>query len=237
MLGKQHMLLSTGTVLPFLIPLVFLESNLPLLYAIIFYIAVMIGSLTPDADCGGKSKLHYDFPYVYVAMKPIQWLTVKLFRSKKIRAKLKVEKEVKEEHRGIMHSPIGILISSFLLSLVLMGILILLNSLNGIIILIIFAGLFIGQFLHLLQDSCTKTGINWKFPFGDKLVKGKIFTGDSKDKRPLIYISILNFVPVMLIVLYAMQEMNFSLGLLYSLLVVLMSLLWLLFLKISKKGK
>jgi membrane-bound metal-dependent hydrolase YbcI (DUF457 family) len=237
MLGKQHLLLSTGTILPFLIPLVFLENNLPLVYALIFYIAVMIGSLTPDADCRGKSKLHYDFPFVYVLMKPIQWFTVKLFRSKKIRSKLKVEKDVKEEHRGIMHSPIGILISSFLLSLILLGILVGLKMFNLIIILIVFFGLFIGQLLHLIQDSCTRTGINWKFPFGDKLVKGKIFTGNRKDKRVKRYICVLNIIPVMLIVLYTMQEMNFSLWLLYPLLVILIGLLWVLFLRISRRGR
>ena len=97
MLGKQHLLLSTGTVLPFLIPLVFLENNLPLLYAIVFYLAVMVGSLTPDADCGGKSKLHYDFPYVYIAMKFLKVVVSKNFVQVAVVANMHVNLQVEEK--------------------------------------------------------------------------------------------------------------------------------------------
>jgi len=235
MLGKEHLLLSTGTVLPFLIPLVFLEDTFPLGLFISFYLAVMIGSLTPDADCRGKPKLFYDFPYVYILMKPIEFITRKFFSFKEIKVKLKVQKEIKEEHRGIMHSPIGTFVSSLLLTIILGTLLIILEMFHVLFILIIFWGLWLGQLLHLVQDSCTKTGIDWKFPFGEKLAKGKILTGNKKDNRPKIFAIVLNSLLVGLIALYAMGRMKVQLWIVYVLLITLISLLWVLFFRISQR--
>jgi membrane-bound metal-dependent hydrolase YbcI (DUF457 family) len=49
----------------------------------------------------------------------------------------------------------------------------------------------LGQFLHLIEDTCTVSGINWKFPFGEKILRGNIYTFDKfenkKDIRPTLY--------------------------------------------------
>jgi membrane-bound metal-dependent hydrolase YbcI (DUF457 family) len=234
MLGREHLLLSIETIFPLFIPFVFLGWNNLFVYAIVFYIALMIGALVPDSDCKGKSKLHYDFPFVNLLMKPIKVLTIQFFRSKKIRAKLKIKGEIKEEHRGIMHSPIGILISSFLLTLILLIILIAFKGFNLWIILSVFFGLFLGQFLHLVQDSCTVTGINWNFPFGEKWVQGRISTQNYLDKRPKIYALILGFISIGIILGYAFKEMPKAI-VFYPLMIILISLIWILFLKISKR--
>ena len=107
MLGRHHLAISVLIVLPFLIPFLFL--NVDLILPITFFIAVAIGSLIPDADCGGKSKLHYDFYIVDLIMKKtINPLVIKIFNLISKKKPEKFEYEVKDEHRGIMHAPIGV---------------------------------------------------------------------------------------------------------------------------------
>lgn len=56
MLGKQHVSITLATIFPFLIPTLFLENGDYLLILGSVIVASVVGSLTPDADCGGKSK-------------------------------------------------------------------------------------------------------------------------------------------------------------------------------------
>ena len=70
MLGKQHVSITLATVFPFLIPILFFDNGDHLLIFGSVIIASVVGSLTPDADCGGKSKLYYDFKFQYFAKKP-----------------------------------------------------------------------------------------------------------------------------------------------------------------------
>lgn len=177
MLGKEHVSISVATIIPFIIPLIFSGNVEYPIYYITLLIAVTIGSLTPDADCGGKPKLYYDFKLIYDIMLPLQKAVIFAFRSLSLKYDLNLEHEVNNRHRGIMHAPIGIFLSSLILTLIsaLFGFFIF-QGINLIMVLLIFIGLLFGQFLHLLEDSCTVTGINWKFPFGTKLLNGKIYT-------------------------------------------------------------
>lgn len=234
MLGRQHILLSIETVTPFLIPFIFLGNDSLIQYGFAFFIAVFIGSLTPDADCRGKASIYYKFPLVDKLMKRVIIKIVNLFfKIPKIKDKIKEGYEVKEEHRGIMHAPIGILISSFILTIILSIFLIVFTLFNFIFVIVIFFGLLIGQFLHILEDSTTITGINWKFPFGDKKIQGEINTWNKEDPRPKIYSFILGAISIILLLGYSFNKINFSLWILYPALLILITLLWVIFLKIS----
>ena len=210
MLGRHHVAITLATLFPLIIPIVFLSKETLLLYSIAFLIAAIIGSLTPDADCGGKSKLYYDFWIISQLMYPIMKLTVWVFKLSKVKSKISAKfqgaQDVNYEHRGIMHSPIGILISSFLLTLILSIFMAFIGSLNFIFIFVIFLGLIIGQILHLLEDSCTVSGINWKFPFGIKEIKGKVYTfgkiPGKIDIRPSIFVYSLGGLSAILFILF-----------------------------------
>lgn len=65
-------------------------------------------------------------------------------------------------HRGICHSLIGWLIFC-LISLIILFPIIFYAKLIGTMI---YFGLIIGYFLHLLEDSFSRSGIIWMYPFG-----------------------------------------------------------------------
>ncbi|MDO8517029.1 MAG: metal-dependent hydrolase [Nanoarchaeota archaeon] len=234
MLGRYHVGLSLGTILPFLIPLFFLSNSNAIQYGIVFLIAIIIGSLTPDADCGGKSKLYYDFEIVYILMQPIQKITELIFKSSHLKDKVNLEYEVKKEHRGIMHAPIGILISTILLLLILSTFLVIFKLFNPIFLLILFFGLLIGQFLHLLEDSCTISGINWKFPFGTKIMNGEIYTWDKKDLRCKNFQIILIITIILLILGYSFNKISTNFWVIYPLIFIIIVFLWFIFMGVVK---
>ncbi len=232
MLGKDHVSISLGTVLPFTIPLIFSDNAHPL-YAVCILVAAVIGSLTPDADCGGKPKLHYDFGIVYDIMVPLHKLIVFSFSFFNLKEKMNLEYVVEERHRGVMHSPIGVFISSFVLTLLttIAGYLIF-RDINTAIVGFIFIGLISGQFLHLLEDSCTVSGINWLFPFGTGELKGSIYTGNKiegkKDVRPLLYrVSLLSFSAI-LVVLHSLEAIDINGSGIYFLIFAVVTLIWVL---------
>jgi len=233
MLGKHHLTLSGLTILPFLVIYLIQGGTIFTNFYIALFLAVMVGSLIPDSDCGGKPKLAYNFEIVYKLMIPIQWITIKFFKLSKIKTKLKLKYEVRDEHRGIMHSPIGVLISSLLLTIVFVIFVLIFNLASYLVILAIFFGLIIGQFLHLIQDSMTKSGINWSFPFGERIIRGSIRTW-SKDNTPKIYVSVLLIIFMGLIfgIFLNYILVNF---ILYLGMILGYVLIWLMFLLVSKR--
>ncbi|MFP4655479.1 MAG: metal-dependent hydrolase [Methanohalobium sp.] len=237
MLGKHHVSLTVATMIPFIVPLMFADNNTELIPVyILFLVSGVIGSLIPDADCGGKPKLYYDFKPVYDAMITIQKLVVWIFRTLDQKDRLTLECQVDHSHRGIMHSPVGVIISSVLLTLLALVASIFLGF-NTTMVLFIFVGLLSGQFLHLIEDSCTRTGINWKFPFGLKQIKGNIITVSSskiKDYRPSIYEISLWGITGILIFGYAFEVINFAYYLVYPLIFLVVVIMWIIIIYISK---
>lgn len=239
MLGRHHVTISLATILPFLIPLIFLENNIHLIYSIGFLIAVLIGSLIPDSDCGGKAKIYYDFPIVHKLMIPINKLVIFIFRIPKLKTKIKGGYEVKEEHRGIMHSPSGIIISSLILALFLSIFLIVIGFFNLIFLLVVLFGLLFGQLLHLLEDSCTISGIRWKFPFSEGIIKGNISTiryqkEGKLDIRPDLFSIILGILSLGIFIGFVFYKITFSLWFYYPIILGIVSLLWIIFIYLSK---
>jgi hypothetical protein len=85
------------------------------------------------------------------------------------------------------------------------------HEINAILIGFIFLGLISGQFLHLLEDSCTVSGLKWLFPFGIGELNGKIYTGiknEKKDIRPFLYSTSLFLLSTILLILHSLGTIN-----------------------------
>ena len=230
MLGRDHVSITFGTVFPFTIPLIFSESSHPV-YAFCLLVAAVIGSLMPDADSDEKPKLHYDFKIIYYIMVPLHKLIVFSFSFFNLKEKMNLQYVVEEQHRGIMHSPIGIFISSFVLILLttIVGYFVF-HGINATLIGFLFLGLISGQFLHLLEDSCTVSGIKWLFPFGTGELKGSIYTVNKiegkKDIRPFLYRVFLLFVSATLLILHLLGTIDVNKSGIYLLIFAVITLIW-----------
>lgn len=230
MLGKDHVSITLGTVFPFTIPLIFSDNSHPL-YAFCLLVAAVIGSLIPDADSDEKPKLHYDFKIIYYIMVLLHKLIVFSFSFFNLKEKMNLQYIVEEQHRGIMHSPIGVFISSFVLtSLTTIVGYFIFHGINTNLIGFLFLGLISGQFLHLLEDSCTVSGINWLFPFGTCELKGSIYTGnkkeEKKDIRPFLYRVFLLFFSAILLIFHLLGTIDVNKSGIYILIFAVVTLIW-----------
>jgi membrane-bound metal-dependent hydrolase YbcI (DUF457 family) len=240
MLGKDHVSITLGTIFPFTIPLIFSENSQPI-YAFCVLIAAVIGSLMPDADSDGKPKLHYNFKIIYDIMVPLHKLIVFSFSFFNLKEKMNLEHIVEKQHRGVMHSPMGVLISSFVLTLLTTTVgLLIFREINVTLISFLFLGLISGQFLHLLEDSCTVSGINWLFPFGTGELKGSIYTGNKiegkKDIRPFLYRVFLLFFSAILLILHSLGTIDVNELGIYFLIFASVTIIWGLIFLIAKKN-
>lgn len=230
MLGKDHVSITLGTVFPFTIPLIFSETSHPL-YAFCLLLTAVIGSLIPDADSDEKPKLHYDFKIIYDIMVPLHKLIIFSFTFFNLKERMNMQYVVQEQHRGIMHSPIGVFISSFVLTLLIAIIsYFIFHGINATLIGFLLLGLISGQFLHLLEDSCTVSGINWLFPFGTCELKGSIYTGNkiggTKDIRPFLYRVSLLFFSAILLILHSLGTIDVNESSVYLLIFVVVMIMW-----------
>lgn len=197
MRGEQHVfytLLSAGILIS---PVVSVD-NIP--SAFVFLVAAFIGSLAPDADSADSAIMHgipggngavrifrrhsvlflpifgYPIRYlVYFPLSTILWI-ITLGR-------------VKPKHRGLLHSLFGIFFMSAIVTGWILGILYLLSAWDFLFFAFIFAaGLFFGALMHLVEDSCSKSGVYWFFPFSNKKAGGSLL---SKAKRHLLITAVL----------------------------------------------
>ena len=238
MLGKDHAQLTIFSVIPFLIPILYLPESLK--YGLGFVIISYIASLIPDSDIGknAKSTLHYRFRFIDMIMKNIVINFIIFFvNNSALKRRIKEGYKVKEEHRGIMHSPIGVLLSSIILTLLTSIALLIFNQFNiKFAILLFFAALF-GQLMHMLQDACTVSGINFGFPFTKFNLRGNMYTFDSQryadpmDIRPTLFRYILIATSAFIFFFFRSKEYPiFDQYLLISIFVILN---WILFLSLS----
>jgi len=222
MLGKDHLNISIAFILTFLIPAFFIFPE-KTSFILIIFLSVIIGSILPDSDCKGKATIAHRFPEIDKITRKFVGKPIIFFLNFLIKeGKINVEHEVNDEHRGILHSPTGVVLSSILLMIFLTILLIIFDLFNFKIVLTIFAGLIIGQLLHLFEDSCTIMGINWGFPFKTKPLKGKIYTFSrgvgKKDIRPKMYSAIFYFLGIILFLGYSFAFLtNISIFLVYAL--------------------
>lgn len=187
MLGRHHLALSVTTVALVVFPLFPRYPNAVLLALS----GATIGSLIPDADSPDAAIFHPEvrgmkqdgfsnllnavtvlnpvFGYVtkYLIYKPaVTFYDAVVFP----------EHDIAERHRGFLHSFLGLGTMTLLTAVYLLPILFLLELfwLTGIGVFL--AGYFAGTVLHLLEDSCTKSGIQWNFPFQSWKLSGQITT-------------------------------------------------------------
>lgn len=79
----------------------------------------------------------------------------------------------------------------------------------------------VGQFMHLFEDSCTKSGINWGFPFNKKELRGSIITFNRSDQRPKYFAGMFYFLIALIVLGYTFDILNgIALSLVYLILLV-----------------
>lgn len=204
MLGRQHLKLTVMTYTALIIPFIQEYS----IQALIGLIGVSIGSLIPDIDSVDAAVFHSNvkglgspgiafndfigpilplFAYVskYLIFKPVVHLLNFLTPYK-----------FNESHRSFTHSITGVA------TLTLMTGLLLYMPLNyaglSTALLPVFLTAYCGgAFMHMLQDSCTKSGIAWNQPFNKFKIKGELITGKS-NKRPRILLYCLTSLTILI---------------------------------------
>ena len=254
MLGKDHITLSLFTVSVILMPF-FLDRTTAGLF-ILAMVGVGIGSLAPDADSPDAAIFHkkvrglkgstrklidgwispflpiFGFILKFLIYKP----SVKIIQFLVKKDKISLQYKVTETHRGILHSGVGLLIS-FIAFLVYSSILMLifpqLLSIKAVLVFNIALG--IGFFLHLVEDSCTISGVNFSFPMSKNLLfKGKIRTGKF-DYGTGIFESCLVVLNVCYFLGLSILEKKTSISTIQMELIVIILVLlsWLTFIKLS----
>lgn len=182
MLGRHHVSLSVATVALVVLPLFSLYPMLTL----IALVGTAIGSLIPDADSPDAAIFHSEvrgvndllnapavlypvFGYVtkYLIYKPVvNFYDTVVFN----------QYDIGERHRGFLHSFLGLVTLTVVTGLYLLPILFVLDLLSIIGLGVFLAAYFVGAGLHLVEDSCTKSGIQWNFPFQSWKVRGRLTT-------------------------------------------------------------
>lgn len=197
MLGKNHIVLSLFTVSAILMPFLLDGTNAGLF--ILAMIGVGIGSLAPDADSPDAAIFHKKVrglkgdtrkiintwigPFLPIFGFILKFLiyhpAVKIIQFLVKENKISLQYRVTETHRGILHSILGLLISFMALLIYSSLLMLLFPELLSIKALLVFNVAFsIGFFLHLLEDSCTVSGVNFTFPMSKNLLfKGEVRTG------------------------------------------------------------
>jgi inner membrane protein len=220
MLAKDHIQLSIlSASLPILFSIIELDldPNTKFVSLIIIMVGVFIGSLLPDTDLD-ESKIDHMYNYKINTNKLniINKIFIRIFTALlglftffigkltkyilnpivALLFRIILRKPINRNHRGITHSIFGIFVNCLImegLCIVLWKILVTYNNINISLwyLSCLIIGLFIGEVLHLLEDSCTISGILPFYPlFGGKF-SGNLRTGDTTDHRPIIYACIL----------------------------------------------
>lgn len=186
MLGRHHLLLSLFTATVLLVP--YLQEYT---YFVLFALfGVIIGSLIPDADSTDAAIFHERigikgdigkivnnlfsplFPIFghvtkYAIYKPAVFILGNTFLKKY---------NITQEHRGFLHSFVGIITSMVFTAIYLLIILLVLGVLNVWYLVVFLTAYLLGALMHLLEDSATVTGIQFNYPFSDLRLKGKLVT-------------------------------------------------------------
>lgn len=187
MLGRHHLSLSVATVALVALPLFAVYPNA----VILALVGAAIGSLIPDADSPDAAIFHsevkglkksgfggllnvtaalnpvFGYPTKYLIYKPaVKFYDEFVFD----------QYEIAERHRGFLHSFLGLGTMTILTAIYLLPVLYFLGLIWLVGIGVFLTGYLVGAVLHLVEDSCTKTGIQWNFPFQSWRLKGQLRT-------------------------------------------------------------
>lgn len=120
----------------YLFSLVFSESFLVIFFVFYLFFA---GTLLPDSDMRGSKIFRFFFP---IAL--INWflgLILSLLNFKFFR------------HRGVLHKPLGVILSSFFVGSLFYGLLFIIFGVSFNVFFLFVTSLLLGQILHLIFDS------------------------------------------------------------------------------------
>lgn len=194
MLGRHHLSLSVGTAALVFLPIF---PVFPLI-SILALVGTAIGSLIPDADSPDAAIFHTevrgmgdgvnDLLNATAPLYPIFGKVTKyLIYKPAVRFYDEVvfdEYEIAERHRGFLHSFLGLGTILVLTALYMTPILFFLDMIWTGGLAVFLGAYFGGAILHLVEDSCTKRGIQWIFPFQSWRLKGQIrTTADPSDMQ------------------------------------------------------
>ncbi len=241
MLGRHHLLLSLFTAILIILP--YFEENTEL--TLILLMGIAIGSLIPDADSpdaaifhekikgvkGDLGKLinHFFAPifplFGYVTKYAIYRPSIFIFG----RTFLK-KYNVKERHRGFLHSFIGIGTSALLTSIYLIIILYLLDALNWIFFLGFVCAYIVGALLHLLEDSATVTGTQFNYPFSKIVLKGQLVTRPDSTIKPDLFTGFMGILVVGLFFAIDLDYLPYADWLITLMSIFVLIVVWLTFL-------
>ena len=238
MLGRQHLALSAATISAVLMPYIGDTSM-----AVAALIGGCIGSLIPDIDAEDAaifhsrvSGLNYStgklfntalgpfLPFFGYSTKYLMYIpAVEVYNRL-----LPAQHQFSSTHRSFTHSLAGITtLTGFTGLYMLLGM-----AATGVLLplhlLAFLTGYIAGGFLHLLQDSCTKTGVAWSQPFSETRLKGELTTGKDMLKPHIFLVCLL---AINLISLYMAYAAGKTASTLYT--VPFLGLSWVTFLKLS----
>jgi Predicted membrane-bound metal-dependent hydrolase (DUF457). len=191
MRGRAHLLLSLLSLLVITLPF---WSDLSGPVWLCVYAGILTGSLAPDVDAPDSMIFHLRMPprglsvllslfgylvkyLVYLPLSFFFWIVS--------------SRNYRHEHRGFLHTPIGFSLAALLvLGYALLFSLLVFHSYHTFLLWFI-GSFWAGGILHLVQDSCTPSGIAWGFPLHQRRLRGTIRTGSRWDPRPALYAAIL----------------------------------------------
>ncbi len=224
------------------------------MFALVVLGGVAIGSLIIDIDGSDSAVMHSHikgirgnvgalingliapilpiFGYItkYTIYKPSLWILSKTIL-------IKYNKEEIEHHRGFSHSIIGVLSFAFVTGAYLLIICLLLDILNWLYFMSFILAYIFGAFMHMLEDSCTKSGIQWNSPFSKKLLKGEITTNAEpiNTMKPNLFSGFLGFSIIALYFLIELKYLVLSWYFLIPLMIIYLIISWIIFLKYVAK--
>lgn len=182
MLGRHHVSLSVATVALVVLPLFTPYPGL----SMIALVGAAIGSLIPDADSPDAAIFHQEVRGVSdllnapAVLYPAFGYVTKYFIYKPVVTFYDTivfnQYDISERHRGFLHSFLGLFTLTVVTGLYLIPVLFMLDLLSSIGLGVFLAAYLAGAILHLVEDSCTKTGIQWNFPFQAWTVRGRLTT-------------------------------------------------------------
>lgn len=227
MLSRDHFVLS---IFSCLILFGWLFFQTPIFFIAIAF-GVFIGCLLPDTDLP-KSKIDRmkGIPGFFgiITKNILNPLVAMIFE-------FLLKKPIDRSHRGVTHTIYGILTYCLIIEAISIPIIILFGMWGYIAGYSLFVfGLFFGGVLHLIEDSCTKSGILPFYPINEKRkYSGNISTYDLNEKRPKFYALFLLGVSIFLFIVQIYS--GFPFGVYIFLSVASFVIVWKIIITISKK--
>jgi inner membrane protein len=182
----------------------------PSLTAAILF-GIFVGSLAPDADAvdaaifngridGMKGK-RGQILNAFAVVLPAFGYTIRylIYYPLSLVFEVILRKNYRHQHRGLLHSLIGVLLTTCILLAYLAALFTWLGwTLSGLPAF--GAAFFAGCVLHLLEDTCTPSGIAWLFPFSRRRLAGRLNTNGRFELRPALFALVLSIGTAVILV-------------------------------------